>query len=389
MLYTMPDYYKEFQCRAGDCEETCCAGWQIVADQKALKQYRKVQGSFKKQLRKGIDWKHHCFRQDEEKRCVFLNEENLCEMYTNLGEKSLCRTCRTYPRHIEEFEDTREITLSVSCPEVARMLMNHPEPVRFQSIEGEGEEEYEDFDPFLFSELQDTRDVLYKILQNRKLSLDVRMGLAYGIVYDVQKRINRRELFSIEEVLKKYQSDRAAAFVDRRVRQIKRQPAQGFAFRKDMFHRLFKLELLKESWGLLLLQTEKLVFLSKTPEEERELTEEFLLWMEEQDMHWEIRKEQLLVYFISTYFCGAVYDGQAFEKMEMALFCTDCIESILKARWMLNEKILYEEELIDLICRFSREVEHSDYNLKKLEKMMPKLSGQKPFGGFCPSASGS
>ncbi len=30
MLYTIPDYYKEFSCIAADCEDTCCAGWQIV-----------------------------------------------------------------------------------------------------------------------------------------------------------------------------------------------------------------------------------------------------------------------------------------------------------------------------------------------------------------------
>ena len=32
MLYTIPDYYHEFSCIAGECEDTCCAGWQLVAD---------------------------------------------------------------------------------------------------------------------------------------------------------------------------------------------------------------------------------------------------------------------------------------------------------------------------------------------------------------------
>lgn len=32
MLYTRPDYYKEFTCTAKQCEDTCCAGWQIVID---------------------------------------------------------------------------------------------------------------------------------------------------------------------------------------------------------------------------------------------------------------------------------------------------------------------------------------------------------------------
>ncbi len=151
MLYTIPDYYHEFSCIAGKCEDTCCAGWQIVADEAALKKYKKVTGSFRKRLRRSINWKEGTFKQDKNKRCAFLNDENLCDMYTALGEKSLCRTCKMYPRHVEEFEDVREMTLSVSCPEVARILLGKKEPVRFLTYESNKEEEYDDFDPFLYS----------------------------------------------------------------------------------------------------------------------------------------------------------------------------------------------------------------------------------------------
>ena len=34
---------------------------------------------------------------------------------------------------------------------------------------------------------------------------------------------------------------------------------------------------------------------------------------------YEIQYEQLLVYFISTYFCGAVYDREAYVKVQMAV----------------------------------------------------------------------
>ena len=40
MLYTIPDYYHEFSCVAGKCEDTCCAGWQIVADDASLENYK-------------------------------------------------------------------------------------------------------------------------------------------------------------------------------------------------------------------------------------------------------------------------------------------------------------------------------------------------------------
>lgn len=37
MQFTFPNYYKEFSCIAGACPDTCCAGWQIVIDDKTLK----------------------------------------------------------------------------------------------------------------------------------------------------------------------------------------------------------------------------------------------------------------------------------------------------------------------------------------------------------------
>ena len=168
MLYTIPDYYHEFRCVAGKCEDTCCAGWQIVADEAALEKYKNETGVFAEHLKESINWEEGTFKQDKDKRCVFLNRSNLCDMYTALGEESLCRTCKLYPRHIEEFEDVREVTLSVSCPEVARILMNKKEPMHFLSYETDEEEEYGDFDPFLYSKLVDAREVLIDILQDRE-----------------------------------------------------------------------------------------------------------------------------------------------------------------------------------------------------------------------------
>lgn len=133
MLYTIPDYYKEFCCIADKCEDTCCAGWKIVIDQKSLAGYKKVQGKFRWQMFRNINWITGTFCQDKERRCAFLDDANLCELYIHQGEHSLCKTCTRYPRHIEEFEGLREITLSVSCPEVARIIIQ-----RFIRILGNG-----------------------------------------------------------------------------------------------------------------------------------------------------------------------------------------------------------------------------------------------------------
>ena len=156
MQYTIPHYYKQFRCIADKCPDTCCAGWQIMIDNRSLKKYSKVKGGFGNRLQNGIDWKVHAFLQ-QGGRCEFLNEDNLCDIYKECGANMLCRTCQNYPRHTEEFEGLREISLSLSCPEAARIILGEKEPVRFLTKEDSREETYEYFDFFLFTKLSDTR----------------------------------------------------------------------------------------------------------------------------------------------------------------------------------------------------------------------------------------
>ncbi len=377
MLYTIPDYYREFKCTADKCEDTCCAGWQIVIDDKALNKYKKVHGKFMGKMLCSVNWKDGTFRQDKEKRCAFLNENNLCDLYINLGEKSLCRTCKMYPRHIEEFEGAREITLSVSCPEVARILMERKTSVKFLEYEKESSadnEEYDDFDPFLFSVLQDARSEMIGILQNRDLPLSVRTLLVLGMAHDMQGRVNHQELFSCNEVINKYTGVKAEVFV-KEFLQKNEKCGKEVRLGKELFEKLYELEFLKEDWYVLLRETELLLYGGKdkvsSKEDYQALCKEFREWADK-NADREIHLEQLLVYFLFTYFPGAVYDGEIYAKVQMAVYCTWMIEKLWTARWLRNEEDLELEEMIELVYRFSREIEHSDDNLKKVEKIMEK-----------------
>ena len=82
---------------------------------------------------------------------------------------------------------------------------------------------------------------------------------------------------------------------------------------------------------------------------------------------WENIGEQLLMFFVYTYFCGAVYDDMVCSKMELALFSVRWIQEILLARWLENGKTLSMHDVEELSWRYAREVEHSDDNLNALE----------------------
>lgn len=372
MLYTVPDYYDEFECIAGDCEDTCCAGWQIVIDKESLKRYWNENGDYKKKLHRSIDWMQKTFRQDKEKRCAFLKEDNLCEMYQKLGEKSLCKTCQSYPRHTEEFENVREISLSLSCPVVARMLLGRKEPVQFRSEEREGEEEFAGFDPFLYSNLLDAREIIISILQDRKLSIETRMVLCLGLAYDIENRVRSGNLFSCDAVLQRYENKEYLNAASRKVSKLFINMQNRYRFNKQLFEDLWKLEILRGEWEMQLAESQYHLF-GKGEKEYGRLIKRFKWWMqEESEYDWAVIAEQLMVYYVFTYFCGAVYDERIFMNLQMAVGCTEIIWNLLAARWIKNEETLDMDDIVEITYLFSRELEHSDDNLKTMWRLLEK-----------------
>ena len=371
MIYTTPDYYNKFKCIAGECPDTCCAGWQIVIDEESLAKYKNLKGDYIWKVMSCVDWESETFRQDNEKRCAFLNKDNLCDLYKNAGEDSLCKTCRDYPRHIEEFEDVREITLSVSCPEVARILMECMEPVRFLTEEKPDEletEDYSDFDPFLFSILEDARKEMIGTIQNRELPIENRAVLVLAMAHDMQGRINRSQMFECDEVIEKYTRDKAKNFVERYLKEKTSEENEVLA--RAMMEKLYKLEVLRKDWRSLLQETQDILFFNSA-ESYTQIRNAFESYKKEH-VNIQIHLEQILLYFLFTYFPGAVYDAEVFAKAQMSVYCTWMIEHLWMARWWKNVKTIKKGEMTELLYRFSREVEHSDENLQILDEIMRK-----------------
>ena len=96
MRYLKPHFYDKFVCTAGDCPDTCCAGWQIMIDEDSLKKYKNVQGEFGKRLHNSINWEEECFCQNE-RRCAFLNDGNMCDLYKALEDHSFLQGAGLVP----------------------------------------------------------------------------------------------------------------------------------------------------------------------------------------------------------------------------------------------------------------------------------------------------
>ena len=367
MQITYPDYYKEFSCTADKCKDTCCAGWGIVIDDNTLKKYRQVKGAFGRRLRQEIDWKEKSFCQNAG-RCAFLNERNLCDIYTELGERAFCNTCRRYPRHIEEFENLREISLSLSCPEAAKIILSRQEKVCFLTKDREGPEEtYEEFDFFLFDKLMDARSFLLKVLQNRTYPIEQRIGVALGFTHDLQRRIRSQEIFQIDNLIGTYQSEDAMERMGRKLERYCGDAREKILILDEMMESLHRLEVLNPQFPEWVRETRTILY------------ERGSIWYQskcrlfrEGSLTYQNILEQLMVYFVFTYFCGAVYDENAYTKMKMAVVSTLFLREWMMAVWIKEEKQPDISQIAELAYRYSRELEHSALNLNTMEEMLGK-----------------
>ena len=135
MILRVPEYYEKFSCIASRCKDSCCAGWEIDIDEDSYAYYNSVEGKFGKRLKESMyeadpddDGGGYRFKLKGKKRCAMLNDHNLCDLYTALGEEALCEVCTEYPRFSLIYGDVEQKALSLSCEEVGRILFERTEP---------------------------------------------------------------------------------------------------------------------------------------------------------------------------------------------------------------------------------------------------------------------
>ena len=376
MEYTIPHYFDRFRCVAAECEDTCCAGWAIMIDEESLEKYKNMEGALGNRVRNSIDWENGSFCQYE-KRCAFLNEDNLCDLHMEAGEHMLCKTCRDYPRHMEEYEGLREGSLSLSCIEAAKIILGCKEPVQFLRFEDEVEdEEYEAFDFLLFTKLMDAREKIIEILQKRDIDIMVRMGLCLELAKKMQDALDEGKMFEIDEMLEQFGNMGMILAFQKQTDESKMGENEYCQTVRKMFRIWGQLEVLKADWPEYVKRAEKHLFSEGQSgfENNHNGFHKSYGLKSAHNEEWSIWLEQLMVYFVFTYFCGAVYDEQILGKMQMAVIATFLIQELTIAKWIENGENMDFNEFVDIAHRVSRELEHSDVNLIRLEKICKKTS---------------
>ncbi|MGA7887346.1 MAG: flagellin lysine-N-methylase [Acidobacteriaceae bacterium] len=145
----VPEYSMRFRCIGAGCEDDCCHGWAVPIDQPALTKYRTLPpGALRSQLDACLPATEPAdappsaqaasIRMLPSGACPFLTQERLCRIHQELGPSWLSQTCAQFPRRIHRVDGIPQVTLALSCPEAARLVLLDPallaSPVRRHTV---------------------------------------------------------------------------------------------------------------------------------------------------------------------------------------------------------------------------------------------------------------
>lgn len=200
MIIHYPGYYKKFHCLAGECPDTCCIGWEITVDRETEKTYQKLRkgkSELAERLRRSV--RRRLIIPDGD-RCPFLAGDGLCDLCREYGEAAMTRTCRRYPRHVEDFGDIHEVELLCSCPEAARLILSEDfrlitrnMPERKGNTDGIDEERL----ALWFS----VREQVFAMAGDRRMPLWARMRRILAFCHYVQGRLRREDTAGVEALV--------------------------------------------------------------------------------------------------------------------------------------------------------------------------------------------
>lgn len=189
------DYYDRFTCIADKCSITCCQEWKIAVDNTTFKKWKKLSLS-----ENNVDkLNHYVINKDggkviglnKEKKCPFLNEEELCKLVIKYGDGALSKTCASFPREIHEFEDRTEYSLVSCCPEVVDILNN------ISNVELVGISDIQKFSNVLSETTFIIRDIFINIVKHKELSVTMGLKVLFYIALEI---LNKSKALTDEDM---------------------------------------------------------------------------------------------------------------------------------------------------------------------------------------------
>ena len=364
----VPYYYKDFKCTASKCTDTCCAGWEIIIDDETYKHYSNVCGEFGERLRSNLtlyeDGEPGFVLKND--NCPFFNTNNLCDIYTELGEDYLCYTCKTYPRFIEEYSNLREIGISLSCPEAARLILLDSKPITFEvSEDNEMVNTYDDISFDISMEIIPSRKMALDILQNRSINLNHRIALLINFAHDIQEEINENNLCKITDIINKYSQEHYQKELINKFDNYRTKQSHKYDNMLKCMNIYKNLNPINDKWPKIIEHAINCFHKIDDINFYQKQYDDFNEYYKNKTYEY----EHLMVYFIFQYFMKSVFDEELYSKVTLAVMSYLIIKELDVVRWIDNKYNFNINDQIDIMHMYSKEIENSEKTLYDLEEM--------------------
>lgn len=371
MKIRTPYYYKDFKCIASKCPDTCCAGWQIIIDKDTYVKYKNIKTDFGKKLNSRI------VKYDDERgfklennNCSFLNKNFLCDIYSNLGEEYLCHTCKTFPRIIEEYGSLREITLSLSCPEAARLILKDSKKLTFDTIENdELVTTYNDISANLYIQILGARQIAFDIIQNTPFNLNTKISILLLFAEEIQQKIDGCEITKISDIRKKYSNKDFINDLAISLKSDKENLKIRYELILEYFKSINELEQINSNWTNTIHNSIDLLFNKNDYDFYEHIYKKFNQYYKNNSYEF----ENLFTYFLYRYFMKSLHDADLLSKIKLCLFSVIIIETLDIAYFINNDFNFNLDNAIEISHMYSKDIEHCDDNIEKLYNMFNEL----------------
>lgn len=380
MIHEYPEYYESFSCVGGICKDSCCVGWELDIDEDTYRYYKSVEGDFGDRLRSCMQQgEDNTFVLAENDRCPFLNGDNLCDIYINLGEESLCNICTEYPRYNERVEGYMQSDLSLSCMEAGKIIFSETDPIQYvlkkERNYNTGETDKLSKKLKALLEVRDTilgiiASVNGKIANNTADSAGYDIMQASGVVLkaaaEAQNYYGCEEYGKLHRFCKKLKSHGydnkyiEGLFVDNH------ESLTGFYYIMSRWNEIYELlgglEVIDDIWDKTLKNTHRYMTdcIKDSTGSKR--------YGFEKDVQQKYIREyvKILMYFIFRYMIRSYDDSNILANVKFAVFSYMVISALDYARWNENGGQFGMEDMIDVAHIYSKEVEHSSENVNFL-----------------------
>lgn len=228
-IILQPKYYRKFQCDPIKCRETCCERWKIIVDKSTYKKYIHSDNAAIKEIAKtGLSINELTSNDDDfgiinlnnEMVCPFLDEKNLCQIVMNMGDSSLSKTCKSYPRAIILAKDIIERGLETSCSVAAEGILLKENGIEFEYIK----ETVKINELYINSPtikdlkqieiVKEIKTTIIELLQTRGIELSERVEIAGYFLNQILDGINCSN-FHHEEILSKIKETKSLIRVEK------------------------------------------------------------------------------------------------------------------------------------------------------------------------------